>query len=228
MTHNIGTLNEKSLHADLKTWYAKSDDQFEVKVANFVIDIVRDDLLIEIQTRGFSAMKRKLTVLLQQGHRVHLIHPIAQEKWIVKQDPDPTVKQKRRKSPKRGALEHIFVELVSFPQLMLEPNFSLEVVLIQEEEVRHHTEGRRNWRRRGWGTHERRLLSIVQQQQFTNPADLGGLLPPNLADTFTTTDIAEGTQISTALAGKMAYCLRQMKVIEAIGKQGRSILYKRV
>ena len=46
----IGLLNEKPLHASLKQWYARPGDRFEVAVGGFVIDIVRDDLLIEIQT----------------------------------------------------------------------------------------------------------------------------------------------------------------------------------
>ena len=94
MPNQIGTLNEKSLHASLKAWYAEPDDQFEVKVDNFFIDIVRQDLLIEIQTRGFTAMKRKLHKLLAAGHPVHLIHPIAQEKWIIKQAADPATPDK--------------------------------------------------------------------------------------------------------------------------------------
>ena len=48
---DIGTLNEKPLHAGLKTWYAKPGDTFEIKVDNYFIDIIQDDLLVEIQTR---------------------------------------------------------------------------------------------------------------------------------------------------------------------------------
>src|SRR6185503_11946586 len=68
----IGLLNEKPLHASLKQWYARPGDQFEVPVGGFVIDIVRDDLLIEIQTRNFSSIKSKLNKLAH-SHRVRLI-----------------------------------------------------------------------------------------------------------------------------------------------------------
>ena len=51
----IGLINEKPLHASLKQWYARPGDRFEVPVDGFVIDIVRDNLLIEIQTRNFAA-----------------------------------------------------------------------------------------------------------------------------------------------------------------------------
>ena len=48
--NTIGTLNEKPLHAALKDWCARPGDQFEVFVDGFVVDIVRGNLLIEIQT----------------------------------------------------------------------------------------------------------------------------------------------------------------------------------
>jgi len=56
--HYIGTLNEKSLHADLKKWYTQPGDQLEVPLDGYYIDIVRDDMLIEIQTRNFSSIKK--------------------------------------------------------------------------------------------------------------------------------------------------------------------------
>ena len=79
----IGLLNEKALHASLKQWYARPGDRFEVTVGGFVIDIVRDDLLIEIQTGNFASIKAKLTRLVD-SHQVRLIYPIAQERWIVR------------------------------------------------------------------------------------------------------------------------------------------------
>jgi hypothetical protein len=144
---DIGLLNEKPLHAALKSWYAGPNDRFEVPVAGYVIDIVRDDLLIEIQTGNFSSMKIKLGQLVAK-HPVRLVYPLAHEKWLVKLPKEDGDKRKRRKSPKRGQVTDIFRELVSFPELLLEPNFSLEVLLIQEEEVRRY-DGQRGWRRRG-------------------------------------------------------------------------------
>jgi hypothetical protein len=113
-----------------------------------VIDIVRDDLLIEIQTGNFSSIKAKLHKLVQ-SHQVRLIDPIAAERWIVRPD-RRTRRVVRRKSPRRGRLEDLFLELVSIPHLLSNPNFSLEVLMIREEETRRYDRSR-NWRRRGWG-----------------------------------------------------------------------------
>ena len=60
MSNSIGLLNENPLHAALKEWYAQPEDQLEVSVAGFVIDVVQGDLLVEIQTGNFASVKSKL------------------------------------------------------------------------------------------------------------------------------------------------------------------------
>ncbi len=178
----IGTLNEKPLHAALKKWYAQPDDQIEVSLDGFIIDILRGDFLVEIQTRNFSAIKRKLHMLTEK-HALRLVYPIAQEKWIVKRAGGKKSTQSRRKSPKRGSLELIFEELVSFPTLLSRQNFSLELLLIQEEEIRRY-DGKKGWRRKGWVTDQRRLLNVVDRQLFETPADMAALIPSDIERTF--------------------------------------------
>lgn len=221
----ISTLNEKPLHAALKEWYARPGDQLEVPVGGFIADIVRGDLLIEIQTAGFASIKRKLLELTAQ-HRVRLVYPVARQKWIVKLAKDGHTQLSRRKSPKRGMVEDAFAELVSFPGLLANPNFALEVLLIQEEELRCHNPNR-GWRRRGWLTHERRLLEVVDRQRFETPSDMANLLPPALPEPFTTADLAASLPRPRRLAQRMVYCLREMQMIDPVGKQGNAILYVR-
>jgi hypothetical protein len=221
----IGTLNEKPLHAALKAWYACSGDRLEVPVGDFIVDIVRGDLLIEVQTCNFSAIKRKMSTLTA-SHPVRLVYPVAREKWIVKLAKDGDGRLSRRKSPKRGAFEHVFGELVSFPCLLSHPNFSLEVLLTQEEEIRRH-DAKRAWRRRGWVTHERRLLAVVDRRLFESPGDLATLIPAGLVEPWTTADLAGAMGSHRRLAQQMAYCLREMGVIEAVAKQANAIVYAR-
>ena len=221
---DIGLLNEKPLHASLKEWYANPGDRFEVAVDGFVIDLVQDDLLVEIQTGSFTSIKSKLTDLTHR-HRVRLIYPIAKEKWIVKLPTAASDKTSRRKSPKRGRMVDLFWEMVSIPQLLENPNFEVEVLMIQEDEVRRF-EGRRRWRRKGWGIQERRLLDVVDRELFKQPSDWLKLLPENLVEPFTTKDLADTMDISRDLAQKMTYCLRQVSVIKQAGKRRHSHLYE--
>jgi hypothetical protein len=216
----IGLLNEKPLHASLKQWYARPGDRFEVPLDGFVIDIVRGNLLIEIQTRNLAAINTKLT-RLTRSHQVRLIYPIVKEKWIVRPAATNSVGGVRRKSPKRGRLEDLFWELVSIPQLLSNPNFSLEVLMIREEEVRRYDRRRR----KGWILEGRRLIEVVDQHLFTKPHDWLAFVPMGLSS-FTTDELAIGISANRVLAQKLAYCLRHGQMIEMIGRRGRANLYR--
>lgn len=219
----IGTLGENSLHAALKAAIAQPGDRFEVPVDGYVIDIVRGDQLIEIQTANFAAMKRKLAKLTRK-HRVHLVHPIAAEKWIVKYGPDGETWLDRRRSPRHGTVFDVFRELVSFPHLLRDGSLTLEVLLTHEEEIRVN-DGRGSWRRQGWSIADRVLVDILERYPLAGPADFRALLPADLPEVFTTRDLADRLGESINLMGKMAYCLREMGVIEHVGSRGRSYLY---
>ncbi len=219
----INTYNEKPLHAALKHWYAQPGARLEAPIDGYIIDVVQDDLLIEIQTGSFASLKAKLRDLVQR-HPVRLVYPIPYEKWIVKLPQEPDGKSTRRKSPKRGSVVELFAELVSFPRLLAHPNFTLEVLMTQEDEVRRF-DGRKAWRRRGWVIEDRRLLDVVARHRFDTPNALAALLPADLPAPFTTADLATALGQSRRLAQKMAYCLRETGIIEAAGKRGRAVLY---
>ena len=219
----IGSLNEKPLHAGLKEWYRRAGDQVEAPLEGFVVDLVRDGLLIEIQTRGFSAMRRKFDRLLD-SYPIRLVHPVAAVKWIVKLDGQGR-EVSRRRSPKRGIAADVCAELVSFPSLLSHPNFTLEVALVEEEEVRR-PDARKGWRRGGFVIEERRLVDVAGTVELANPEDLLGLLPAGLPDPFTTADLAAGLGRSRHLGQEVAYCLRESGALATVGRDQRGILYQ--
>jgi hypothetical protein len=123
-------------------------------------------------------------------------------------------------------VEDVFRELVSFPHLLASTNFSVDVLLIAEEEVRRYVGKKRRWRRKGWEIEERRLLGVLDQRVFEEPADWRALLPEGLAVSFTAKDLAETIGIRLSLAQKMAYCLRNAEIIQLTGKRGRANAYE--
>ena len=219
----IGTMGEKSLHAELKEWYARPGDRLEVQVDGYLVDIRRGRRLIEIQTGNFSAMKRKLADLTRR-RRLSLVYPVAVDKWLVRMAADGRTCLGRRKSPKHGRVYDLFEELVSVPEMVAEPNFSVEVLLIQVEEVRR-DDGRGSRWRGGWSIADRRLLDVKERRCFRKPSDFLALVPGDLPDPFTTRDLAQGANLPRWLAQKMAYCLRRMRVFEVRGKRGNAVLY---
>lgn len=219
----IGSLNEKPLHAALKEWYRREDDQVEAPLEGFVVDLVRGGLLIEIQTRGFSSMHRKLDRLLD-SHPMLVVHPVAAQKWIVKLDADGR-EVSRRRSPKRGIAADVCQELVSFPSLLSHPNFTLEVALVEEEEVRR-PDAKKGWRRGGYVIEERRLIEVTETIELDSPEALLSLLPAGLPNPFTTADLAAGLGRTRHLAQEVAYCLRESGVVTTTGRDKRGILYR--
>jgi len=215
-------LGETSLHDEVKRWYSQPGDRMEEWVDGYLIDIVRGDQLIEIQTGNFSAIKAKLEDLVRR-HPVQLVHPIAETKWIVRLDARGE-RVSRRRSPRRGRVEDLFLELVYVPHLMREANFSLEALLVQSEEELI-DDGRGSWRRRRWSVHDRRLLDVVGRATFSTPADFLKLFPATLPKEFTTRELAEFLRVRANIAQKMTYSLRYMDVIGTIGKRGRANLY---
>jgi len=220
---DVGTMGEHSLHAALKKWYARPGDKFEVKVDGYLIDVVRGDLLIEIQTGGFGSLKRKLNALTE-GHRVRLVHPVAREKWVVQLSKDGLTETGRRKSPQHLGLIHVFLELVHIPELMAKPNLSLEVLVTQEEVVRREVGKRRDGRRRTV-KFDRRLLSVEGSRLYETPADLRSFLPDHLEHPFTNADLAEATGEPVRLAGQVTYCLRRMGALREVGRRRNAILH---
>ncbi len=219
----IGLLNEKPLHAALKEWYRVDGDLVEVPLDGFVIDLVRDGELIEIQTRGFASMRRKFDRLLD-SRSIRLVHPIAAEKWIVKLD-ESGCEVSRRRSPKRGIPADVCAELVSFPSLLSHPNFTLEVALTVEEEIRR-PDAKKGWRRGGFVIEERRLVAVRETTEFGSAEALLEFLPEGLPDPFTTADLAEGLGRSRHLAQEVAYCLRVSGAVGTVGRDKRGILYR--
>jgi hypothetical protein len=226
MPVNIGVYNEGPLHEALKDCYSVPGARQEVPVGSFVADVQHpDEVIYEIQTGGFGALRRKLESLLA-SHRVVLVHPIAGVRYLVKLSDDADAPVSRRRSPKRGSVAHVLIELVSIPSLLDHPNFELEVVLIEEEELRRPAAGR-SWRRKGWRVVQRRLSRVLETRRFTSTADLFTLLQAPLPETFTTAEIATALAQPRWLAQKLAYCLREAGRVEICGKRGNALEYRR-
>ena len=220
----IGTLREGALHAQLKEWYRQPSDEVEKRLAGYVVDIVRGELLIEIQTGGFAPLRRKLEALTRE-HPVRVVAPVARERRIVRLSSEGEILSARR-SPRHGTILDVFSRLVSIPTLLCRPSFELEILLTEEDELRTHQPGRA-FRRRGWIVAGRSLSGVAGSVRIVRPEDAAALLPSRLPESFDTAELAEAAAISRRLAQQMTYCLRAMGMLEIVGNRGRAHLYRR-
>lgn len=225
MEHRIGTLNEHSLHAELKQHLFQPGDEMEVKVDGYYIDLKRGETLIEVQTGNFAHLRRKLSALLQT-HPVLLYYPIARRKWITRVDSEGSF-LKRRKSPRQGSAFDLFDELLNLRAVALHPNLEVHLLLVELEEV-WRDDGKGSWRKKFWSIADQRLLAVEGQTILRSAADYLALLPPDLPQPFTSAELAKHARCTRRLAGKAIYALREMGLLAAAGSRKRFRMYEAV
>ncbi len=216
-------LNESSLHSSIKKWYALPDDMFEVKVDGFIVDIVRDNTLIEIQTGNFSSIRNKLEKLVR-NYKVILVYPIPIKKWIVTLSKDGE-ELRKRKSPKVGTPIDLFDELIRIPNLINKRNFTIELVMVEIEEIRC-DDGKGSWRRKGISIKDRKLVNIINTMKINTKKDFLNFFPKDLAQPFSNKILSKSLGITVFKARRITYSLKKMKLIDQVGKNRNEQLFK--
>lgn len=224
---SIGEQNESCLHAQIKELYFEDGDKMEEPVDDYIIDIVKKDLLIEVQTQNLGAMRDKLKGLLK-NHKVRVIHPIAAEKQIIYEDLDESGCKvySTRKSPKKGTILDVFDELVYIVNILPNPNFEIEVLLINLEELRRR-DGKGSRRRHGVSIVDRKFTDILDRRTFATKEDYLEILPSNLPKNFTTKHLSKELDIKMNTSQKIIYCLKKTNLIKQTGKIGNLLVYER-
>lgn len=215
---------ESTLHQQLKQLYAENESDREVSVHGFRIDAVSDDRLFEIQCASLSAIRDKIRQLVK-SHDVVVVKPLFARKLIVKRNRKRGRIESKRYSPSRQTFHDIALDLVHFVGVFPHPRLTLEILLVEVEEIRL-PPLRRRWTRKRYRIEDRRLITVVDRLRMESAADLLKLLPADLPDPFTTADIANCGSIPRWQAQKLSYCLRKTGAVVTDGKSGNAILYR--
>lgn len=217
---------ETSLHRQLKQMYAPGDARLEVSLGAYRIDVIHKDELIEIQHGSLSAIRDKIQTLLRK-HRVRVVKPIIACKTLVQQKSKGGPVLRRRKSPKKGCLFNLFDELVYFMSVFPHDQLTLEVLLVEIEELRYPGHGRRRWRHQNdFQIEDQMLVGVREVHQLRTSADLCAFLPKRLPQPFHTGHLAKALGVDRLIAQRMAYCLRHAGTVRSCGKQGNALLYE--
>lgn len=222
--NSIGILNEKTLHAVLKHYFEPHPENHEIKLGEFVADIVGENGIIEIQTRNFSSLNQKLRSFLEVCS-VTVVYPLAAVKWICWIDPQTGLCSKRRKSPKSETVFDSFWELAKIRSHLNHPNFHFCTVSLELEEYRY-LNGWSPDKKRGASRIDRIPLSLIEQQYFQRSADYLKLFSKTLPEQFTAKEFAQIHQIQLNRAQSLLYTLRETEAISLIGKRNRAFLYQ--
>ena len=223
--NGIGTFGEKTLHAVLKTYFEPDPDSQEIRVGSFVADICGENGIIEIQTRQFYRLVKKLEAFLEYAD-VTVVYPLCPVKYVRWLDPETGELSERHKSPRRTTLHDIFSELPDIKYALDNPRFKLCVCLIEAEDIRYLNGWSKN-RKRGSSRCDRVPITLIDEVWFERPEDYARLMPDGLPEEFTSKDYAEICRTGTELARSELNVLCYLGLVENTGKRGRSKLYRK-
>ncbi len=224
--NGIGTLSEKTVHSVLKSYLSPNPVNHEIKVGNFVADIYTGDEIIEIQTRNFDKLRRKLEAFLAIAP-VTIAYPIPNKKWIRWVNPQTGEISPPRKSPKTGTPYYIFPELYKIKNYLNHPNLTLRIFLINLEEYRF-LDGWSQDKKKGSTRCDRIPTELVEEFVITKPCDYHLFIPKELNSSFTSREYKKASGLPMHHAQTALNILYYVGVVERIGKKGNSFLYSRI
>ncbi len=229
---SIGTLGEKSLHAVLKWYYEADSSRHEVPIGSYIVDIVGEHGIIEIQTRNFIKLKPKLQELLEAAD-VTVVYPIIIQKRIINASVDTGEVISSRKSPKHGSIYASAHELYAIRELLPNPRLTIKMPMLCADEVR--VFGVKTKRRKKQHTRSGEYLSdivpndIIDEITLCNPSDYNIFVPPScreLSGGFDSSDFAAAAATDICSARRILNILTSLNVTEVTGRRGRSKLYR--
>ncbi len=224
--NGIGTLCEKTIHAVLKLYFAPETRYHEQRVHNYVADIRMDDQIIEVQTRNFNTLRRKLDAFLPD-HEVTIVYPVAHKKWLCWVDEETGEVSKPRKSPKTGSPVAIFPELYRIKSYLNDPNLSLHIMLLDIEEYRL-LNGWSKDKKKGSRRNDGIPVNLAGEVIIKETNDYAQLIPDQLPKQFTTKDFKEAAHVSKGLAWTALNILSHVNAIKQVGKSGKMHVFERI
>ncbi|MBQ3053487.1 MAG: hypothetical protein IJC89_01105 [Clostridia bacterium] len=223
LKESIGEYKEKSLHNILKYYFEPNSDFHEIKIGKMVADIKNEYGIIEIQTRGFNKLRKKLDAFLKENI-VTIVYPYASIKWLSWMDVNTGEISKKRKSPQKLSIFDSFYELYKISDYLSNPNLRLYLLGLEIYEIRLNN----GWSidgKKGSTRFDRYPLSIVEKTYIKNINDYAWLIPNNLPSPFTISEYVNSANISSRLGSPAMKCLTNAGILEYIGKEGRKNLY---
>ena len=222
--NTIGRLSEKILHATLKYYFEEYEESHEIKIGSFVADIVGENGIIEIQTRDFYKLNKKLEAFLPAA-KVTVVYPIPYSKWLFWINPFTGDVTKKRKSPKTGTPYEAFIELYKIKKHLTHENFNLCIMMIDIEEYRK-LDGWSKDKKKGSTRSERIPIDLHEEIYINNIQDYKKLIPENLPDKFTTKDYKKATGLTLSASQTALNVMYNIGAIERVDKRGNLQVYE--
>ena len=211
------------MHSVLKNYFEPFSENHEIKIGNYVADIVGENGVIEIQTRQFNNLRKKLQDFLQVCD-VTVVYPVAKLKWLCWVDNQTGEITKRRKSPRQGTPYEIFFELYKIKDLLKNPRLKFCICMLEIEEYRY-LNGWSKDRKKGSSRCDRIPLDVYEEIYINCIQDYKKLLPLDLPYKFTSKDFAKKTNLSIHCSQISLNILYHIGIISRVEKSGNAHIY---
>lgn len=221
----IGTLQEKTIHAVLKEFYAPDENMQEISIGRFVADIYTGSDIMEIQTGHFDNLRRKLDSFLSD-YPVTVIYPVPRIKYLIWVDTETGECSKPRKSTVKGSVYRAFYELYKIKKYLSNPNLRLRFPYLELEEHRL-LDGWSRDKKKGSHRYDRIPKTFLGEVRIESLNDYLQLLPADLPEPFTAAEFGKAVGERKETAAKVVHVLNYLGVIERDENRGRAYTYRR-
>lgn len=222
----IGTLSEKTVHAVVKNYYEPDEDKQEIPIEGMYADIFTGKEIIEIQTRSFDQVRKKLDRFLP-NYPVTVVLPIPSTKWLIWINEETGELSTPRKSPKKGSEYAAFKELYKIKPYLKKEGLTIVLLFLDMEEYRL-LNGWSKDKKKGSHRYDGIPLEIKKEVRFECPQDYANLIPDTLTGQFTCAEFAKAVKINKTLANVVLNILFHMEVVARVGKKGNAFVYEKV
>ena len=222
----IGTLSEKTVHAVVKNYYEPDEDKQEIPIEGLYADIFTGNEIIEIQTRSFDQVRKKLDRFLPE-YPVTVVLPVPDTKWLIWIDEETGELSNPRKSPKKGSEYGAFRELYKIKQYLKKEGLTIVLLFLDMEEYRL-LNGWSKDKKKGSSRYDRIPIRITKEVRFERPEDYQILIPDSLLGEFTSAEFAKAAKVNNRQASLVINILFYLNVIKRTGKRGKAYVYEKV
>lgn len=221
----IGTLNEKSVHKQIKYDVEKDSSKHEVNICGYIADVVSANTIYEIQTKNFNNLRNKIKTYLKNTKcNIEIIYPISiinTINWIEKGTGE-VVESNKRKT--RNNKFNIFRELYKLRDNIIDDRVSYKIYLLETVDYRY-LDGYGPSNKKYATKIDKGILKIIDKITLGSKVDYYRLLSRNLPHRFTSKDFSKIHHCTLDIARQSLLVLYRIGVVDRIGKDGNSIVY---
>ena len=219
------SFGEKDIHKTLKYYIDKDKSHHEIRLGEFIVDVMNENGIFEIQTRAFERLVPKLEKLLGKN-QVTVVYPIIKEKKLYWLDTEELESRPPHKVPRKGKLSDALPEISKLERFIGNENFVLRIYVITADEHRFLD---------GYGKDKKRRATkfsiyptdILETYELKSAEDYRILMPENLPERFTAKEFSSALQMKGRRAFfSLSFCMK-MGFINRVGKQGNAYLYEK-